>query len=263
MAKPRQAAIKNQRPSPRRNAGRRARRDRTARVAPATLERAAAIFRALGDAPRLRLLLTLLGGERSVSELVGASEEKFSTVSQRLRVLRSEELVTRRRERSHVYYSLTDGHVADLVRNAVAHAAEADPVVEAGPDVERERARERRRAMAKKQHAHKGHDHKHGRGCGHTAVRHDGHVDYLHDGHLHHVEDDGSVSEHALEVGGKNPASCTPKHDCGGHPKGHKHGPGCGHEAVPHGDHVDYLVERHLHHPHGDHCDDHGPVQQG
>jgi UDP-2,3-diacylglucosamine pyrophosphatase LpxH len=30
---------------------------------------------------------------------------------------------------------------------------------------------------------------------------------------------------------------------------------------VPHGDHVDYLVDGHLHHPHGDHCDDHGPVK--
>jgi hypothetical protein len=27
---------------------------------------------------------------------------------------------------------------------------------------------------------------------------------------------------------------------------------------MPHGDHVDYLVNGHLHHPHGDHCDDHG-----
>jgi hypothetical protein len=29
---------------------------------------------------------------------------------------------------------------------------------------------------------------------------------------------------------------------------------------VQHGDHVDYVVEGHLHRPHGDHCDDHGPV---
>jgi hypothetical protein len=29
---------------------------------------------------------------------------------------------------------------------------------------------------------------------------------------------------------------------------------------VPHGDHVDYLVAGHLHHPHGGHCDDHGPL---
>jgi UDP-2,3-diacylglucosamine pyrophosphatase LpxH len=31
---------------------------------------------------------------------------------------------------------------------------------------------------------------------------------------------------------------------------------------VPHGDHVDYLVAGHLHHPHGGHCDDHGPVRR-
>ena len=37
-------------------------------------------------------------------------------------------------------------------------------------------------------------------------------------------------------------------------------GPGCGHEAVPHGDHIDYLVDGHLHHPHDGHCDNHGPV---
>ncbi len=35
----------------------------------------------------------------------------------------------------------------------------------------------------------------------------------------------------------------------------------CGHAAVPHGDHVDYLVDGHLHHAHDGHCDDHGPVR--
>ena len=38
----------------------------------------------------------------------------------------------------------------------------------------------------------------------------------------------------------------------------HAHGPHCGHEAVHHGDHLDYLVDGHLHHPHDGHCDDHG-----
>ena len=41
----------------------------------------------------------------------------------------------------------------------------------------------------------------------------------------------------------------------------HVHGANCGHEAVPHGDHVDYIVNGRLHHQHGDHCDDHGPVE--
>jgi len=108
-------------------------------------------------------------------------------------------------------------------------------------------------------HGH--HDHKHGPNCGHTAVKHDDHVDYLHDGHLHHPNADGTVVEHVLSVTAANPSACTPQHSCAGHTAGHVHGPTCGHQAVPHGDHVDYLVEGHLHHPHGDHCDDHGGVE--
>jgi hypothetical protein len=108
-------------------------------------------------------------------------------------------------------------------------------------------------------HTHDNHTHKHGTGCGHTGVKHGDHVDYLHDGHLHHMAG-GKVEEHVLPVDGSNPAACTPKHDCGAHPTGHVHGPGCGHEPVPHGDHTDYLVDGHLHHPHDGHCDDHGKV---
>ena len=85
---------------------------------------------------------------------------------------------------------------------------------------------------------HPNHAHKHGPNCGHKAVRHEGHVDYLHDGHLHHVHGD-HVDEHVLAVSATNPVHCTPQTRCS-----HKHGPACGHETVPHGDHVDYLVRR-------------------
>lgn len=37
----------------------------------------------------------------------------------------------------------------------------------------------------------------------------------------------------------------------------HEHGPDCGHPAVPHGDHVDYLHGEHRHAPHGAHYDEH------
>ena len=109
---------------------------------------------------------------------------------------------------------------------------------------------------------HQGHAHAHGAGCGHRGVKHEGHTDYLHDGHLHNVHA-GHVDEHALAVGTANPDACTPKHACGGHDSAHAHGAGCGHDAVPHGDHVDYLVGGHLHHPHASHCDDHGAIQAG
>jgi hypothetical protein len=107
---------------------------------------------------------------------------------------------------------------------------------------------------------HPSHSHTHGPGCGHTAIAHGEHIDYAHDGHLHRPHN-GHVDECAIEVDSTNPAACTPSHACGGHAQAHTHGPTCGHTAIPHGDHVDYLVGGHLHHPHGGHCDDHGAVR--
>lgn len=37
----------------------------------------------------------------------------------------------------------------------------------------------------------------------------------------------------------------------------HEHGPGCGHEAVQHGDHVDYEHDGHKHAVHEHHYDEH------
>jgi len=107
--------------------------------------------------------------------------------------------------------------------------------------------------------SHSNHTHEHGPNCGHTPVRHDGHQDYLHDGHLHHQEG-AKVVEHVIAVSAANPDRCTPDHRCASSEQGHQHGPGCGHEAVPHGKHTDYLVDGHLHHPHQGHCDDHGAL---
>lgn len=114
--------------------------------------------------------------------------------------------------------------------------------------------------MPTAQTLHPEHTHTHDAGCGHVGIRHEDHVDYLHDGHLHHQDESGRYVEHVLPVNDMNPATCTPNHSCGGHSDAHQHGPGCGHEVVPHGDHTDYLVDGHLHHPHRDHCDDHGAI---
>src|SRR6266403_3185287 len=74
------------------------------------------------------------------------------------------------------------------------------------------------------------------------------------------VSHEGHVDEHVLAAGKTNPAGCTPPHTCTGHDASHTHGGQCGHEAVPHGDHVDYVVNGHLHHSHDRHCDNHGAV---
>jgi len=106
---------------------------------------------------------------------------------------------------------------------------------------------------------HAAHKHVHQSGCGHKSIHHGDHGDYLHDGHLHRVHGD-HVDECSIKVDASNPAQCTPAHSCSGHDSGHAHGSDCGHEAVPHGDHTDYLVSGHLHHSHSSHCDDHGKV---
>lgn len=85
---------------------------------------AADIFRALGDASRLRLLVMLQQGEMCVTDIAQQTSEQISTVSQRLRLLRGERLVFHRRDGKHVYYSLADEHVLQLVTNAMQHAAE-------------------------------------------------------------------------------------------------------------------------------------------
>lgn len=91
------------------------------------IERAVRLFRALGDEARLRTLEMLIGREVCVSELAAASDEQLSTVSHRLRLLRSEGLVERRRDGRHIYYSLADDRVIQLVRNALEHADENHP----------------------------------------------------------------------------------------------------------------------------------------
>ncbi len=106
---------------------------------------------------------------------------------------------------------------------------------------------------------HNEHGHVHGPECGHTTIRQGAETGYLHDGHMH-VAHEEHFDCSSVAVTNRNPDRCTPEHKCGEHGSEHRHGPNCGHERVPHGDHADYLVGGHLHHEHGGHCDDHGPV---
>lgn len=93
-------------------------------IGEAALERAANILRAAGEVGRLRLLEVLLGGERCVTDLAEAVGVGLSTVSQQLRVLRAEDLVIARRKGKHVFYSLADQHVVELINGVLEHARE-------------------------------------------------------------------------------------------------------------------------------------------
>ena len=96
---------------------------RTGSLSQDALESAEMMFRALADAERLRMLVHLAEGERSVTELTELAGERIATVSARLKVLLGARLVKRRRAGRNIYYAVSDSHVYELVRNAVDHAA--------------------------------------------------------------------------------------------------------------------------------------------
>lgn len=87
-------------------------------------ERAAATFRALGDTARLQMLVLLSRGELCVTEIADQLGDNLSAVSQRLKLLRGERIVKQRRAGKHIFYSLADRHVAELIANAMEHADE-------------------------------------------------------------------------------------------------------------------------------------------
>lgn len=87
-------------------------------------ERAAALFRAAGDVQRLKLLELLSRGEMCVTEIAESLDEGLSTISQRLRLLRSEGLLRRHREGKHIFYALADEHVSHMLHDALVHAGE-------------------------------------------------------------------------------------------------------------------------------------------
>ena len=94
-------------------------------VSDEAFERAAALFRTAADVSRLKLLERLADGEWCVTELAEAAGSGLSTVSQQLRMLRAERIVARRRAGKHIFYSLADSHVSDLIRSAIEHASES------------------------------------------------------------------------------------------------------------------------------------------
>lgn len=98
------------------------------RALPSVRERAARMLRAAGDPERLALLELLDGGETCVTELAMHSGDAMPTVSQRLRLLKIEGLVTTRREGKHVFYALADEHVRRLLHNIMEHASERSAV---------------------------------------------------------------------------------------------------------------------------------------
>ena len=86
-----------------------------------TAERLAEIFAALGDPTRLRILSAMMEREQNVGALSGSAGISESATSHQLRLLRALHIVRARKDGRHVFYSLDDDHIRDLISRGIAH----------------------------------------------------------------------------------------------------------------------------------------------
>lgn len=84
----------------------------------------AELFHQMADPTRLLLLMSMFSGEKCVCELAEKTDVSVSAVSHQLRSLRTARLVRSRKKGRHVFYSLDDDHVKDLVSKGLEHVRE-------------------------------------------------------------------------------------------------------------------------------------------
>ncbi len=93
-------------------------------VTPAVARDLAAIFKALADPTRVRIMSALAGREFCVNDLAAGLDMGQSAVSHQLSDLRGQGLVTARRAGRHVFYRLADDHVEQLFAVGLEHVSE-------------------------------------------------------------------------------------------------------------------------------------------
>jgi DNA-binding transcriptional ArsR family regulator len=90
-----------------------------------TLERVAPVIRNVAHPLRLRILdyLDIEGGARNVSEIMTACEADQPIVSQQLRILKDQGVLSARRDRNYVRYEIADRSVLLLLACIRTHQA--------------------------------------------------------------------------------------------------------------------------------------------
>lgn len=78
------------------------------------LELVARRFAVLAEPMRLRLIQTLLGGEKNVTELVAATDGSQANVSRHLQTLTGAHILSRRKEGLQVFYKIADPTIPRL-----------------------------------------------------------------------------------------------------------------------------------------------------
>ena len=82
------------------------------------------MFRLMGDASRLRIVLACLDGPVAVGDIAARLGLSPSLVSHHLRLLRAGRILKATREGKQVFYAAADAHISRVVADMVAHVGE-------------------------------------------------------------------------------------------------------------------------------------------
>ncbi len=82
------------------------------------------LFRLLGDATRLRIVLACIKAPTAVGEIADGLELSASLVSHHLRLLRAARIVRAERQGKQVFYAAADDHIRCVVTDMLEHVAE-------------------------------------------------------------------------------------------------------------------------------------------
>ena len=78
-------------------------------------------FKNLSDFSRVKIITSLLKGEKCVQDIADDVDMTQTAVSYQLRILRHARLVKTRREGKMVFYEIVDDHVLKILKIAIEH----------------------------------------------------------------------------------------------------------------------------------------------
>ena len=82
------------------------------------------LFRVFGDSTRIKILFALFRGEKNVTQICEAIDMNQSAVSHQLKILKTNKLISCRRDGKSMIYALADDHVKTIIAMGKEHIEE-------------------------------------------------------------------------------------------------------------------------------------------
>ena len=84
----------------------------------------AEIFRLMGDASRLKIILAVMDAPLCVGDIVDLVHLPQTLVSHHLRLLKAVRLLRSERQGRHIFYCVADQHISSILKDMMDHISE-------------------------------------------------------------------------------------------------------------------------------------------